>query len=57
MTVEEFLEKYNYAPYDDIELAEIASEVEGEVGEIANKFLEVDRDFEGVLDSIGYERG
>lgn len=57
MTVKEFLKQFNYAPYDDEELAEIASEVDGEVGERAINFLEALRGFEIILESIGYERG
>jgi hypothetical protein len=57
MTVNEFLEEYNYAPCDNVELAEIASEVEGEVGLRAREFLSSLDMFEKVLDSIGYERG
>ena len=57
MTVKEFLEKFNYAPYDDEELAEIASEVEGSIGEKADVFLNAKREFERALESIGYERG
>ena len=57
MTVKEFLEQFNGAPYDDEELAESASEVEGNVGVKAEAFLQAKRDFENALDSIGYERG
>ena len=57
MTVKEFLKEFNEAPYDDEELAEVANEVEGNVGEKAEAFLQAKRDFENALDSIGYERG
>ncbi len=57
MTVKEFLKEFNEAPYDDEELAEVANEVEGNVGEKAEAFLQAKRDFERALDSIGYERG
>ena len=57
MTNKEFLEKFNYAPYDDEELAEIASEVEGEVGEKAQAFLVALYGFDKALEKIGYERG
>jgi len=57
MTIEEFLKQFNYAPYDDKELAEIASEVDGEVGEAAQNFLNASDAFNMVLDKIGYERG
>jgi len=57
MTNKEFLDKFNYAPYDDEELAEVASEVEGEVGEKAENFLNALREFDKALESVGYERG
>jgi len=57
MTVKEFLDKFNYAPYDNEELAEIASEVEGEVGKKAQAFLDAKYDFDKTLEKIGYERG
>ena len=57
MTNKEFLDKFNYAPYDDEELAEIASEVEGEVGEKAQVFLDAKYNFEKALEKIGYEKG
>ena len=57
MTVEEFLTKYNYAPYDDVELAEIACEVEGEIGLKAREFLSSLDMFDNALDKINYERG
>ena len=57
MTVEEFLEEFNYAPYDDVELAEVACEVEGEIGLRAKEFLNSLNMFEKALGDIGYERG
>ena len=57
MTVKEFIKDFNYAPYDDRELAEIASEVEGNVGEKARIFMHALIDFESALSSIYYERG
>lgn len=57
MTKKEFLEKFNYAPYDNEELAEIASEVEGEIGEKAQDFLDASYAFAKALEKIGYERG
>jgi len=57
MTVKEFLEKFNYAPYDDEELAEVASKVEGIVGEKARNFLKAQEEFDKALESINYERG
>lgn len=57
MTNKEFLEKFNYAPYDDVELAEIASKVDGEIGEKALTFLVALHNFDKALEKIGYERG
>ena len=57
MTNKEILEKYNYAPYDNIELAEVACEVDGEVGLKAREFLSSLDLFEKALDTIEYERG
>jgi len=57
MTNKEFLEKFYYAPYDDEELAEIASTVEGEVGEKAQAFSTASYGFKRALEKIGYERG
>lgn len=57
MKISEFLEKFNYAPFDDIELAESASEVEGEVGEKAKAFLKAQSEFDKELEKINFERG
>ncbi len=57
MTIKEFLEQFEGAPYDDTELAESASDVEGNVGETARAFLQAERDFYNALEAIGYERG
>lgn len=57
MTNKEFLEQFNGAPYDDKELADIASKVEGEIGIKALIFLDALRGFESALEKIGYERG
>ena len=57
MTIKEFLEQFDGAPYDDVELAEVADEVEGEVGEKAKNFLVALKEFEKSLESIGFERG
>ena len=57
MIVKEFLEKFNYAPYDDKQLAEIASKVEGIIGEKARNFLKAKEELDKVLESINYERG
>jgi len=55
MTVEEFMEQFNGAPYDDQELAEVASKVEGDLGDAAEQFLDALRDFHSALDEIGFE--
>lgn len=57
MTPEAFVEKFNAAPWDDGKLAEVASDVEGDVGEKARAFLAAREAFSDALDAIGYERG
>jgi hypothetical protein len=57
MTVAEFLEKYNYAPLDADELAEVALKVEGEIGAAALQFLTAQRNFNAVLEDAGFEWG
>lgn len=57
MTVKEFLMNYDEAPYDDKELAEVACEVEGEIGLRAREFLSSLDLLDKALDNIGYERG
>jgi len=57
MTIEEFLEQHNYAPYDDVELAQIATDVDGVIGETAENFLNIRDEFYMLLDDIGYKRG
>lgn len=57
MTIKEFLDQFNGAPYDDEELAEIASKVEGEVGERAHSLIEAINGFDAILESINFERG
>lgn len=57
MTKKEFLEQFACAPFDDRELAEIASKFEGEVGEKSKAFIQALIEFYKVLESIGYERG
>lgn len=52
-----FIEEFNGAPYDDSDLASVASNVDGELGELAKNFLEALRAFEAKLNSIGFERG
>ena len=57
--LKEFLENYNYAPYELREVAEIATEVtDSEVlSDAAKKFLEAEETLESVLEEIGYEFG
>ena len=57
MTVEEFKKQFNYAPYDDEELARAAKGVEGEVGKKAAAFIRAREEFDKSLRRIGYERG
>jgi hypothetical protein len=57
MTVEEFLENFNCAPYDDVELAGVALDVEGIIADKANAFLLAREEFLKALKDIGYERG
>ncbi len=52
-----FIEEFDGAPYDDSELASVASNVEGELGELATNFLNALHAFETKLRNIGYERG
>lgn len=57
MTEKEFLERYNEAPLDADELAIIAINVDGEIGDAAKKFLEAERSFKKILEDIGFEWG
>ena len=57
MEEKEFLEKFNYAPFDAEELAEVALKVKGELGEAAKKFLDAQRAFNEALEDIGFEWG
>ena len=52
-----FIEEFDGAPYDDMELASVASNVEGELGELAKNFIDAYYAFEKKLNSIGFERG
>jgi hypothetical protein len=54
---EKFVDEFNGAPYDDVELAEVAANVEGELGTLAHNFLDALRAFEAKLNNIGFERG
>jgi len=55
MTEAEFLDKFNYAPFDSEELAEVAIKVNGELGKAAKKFLNAQREFVEALEIMGYE--
>ena len=57
MEVEEFIEKFNFAPLDNDELAIVAVEVKGTLGEAARKLLEAQRAFDSELEEIGFEKG
>lgn len=57
MSIEKFLETYNGAPYDDLELASCAANVKGEIGEAALAFMEARKKFYRALDDVGYEVG
>ena len=57
MTVDEFLENHNGSAIDDEELAEIASDVEGEIGILADSFLSARTNFMNALEDAGYEVG
>lgn len=59
MTIEEFLEKFNYAPYDIEEIAELLSTISDNVdaANTAKYFLEAKENLEMVLDEIGFEPG
>lgn len=59
MTTKEFLEQYNYAPYDFDEVAELVSTISDnkDIVNIANAFLEARGELEGMLYDIGFEFG
>lgn len=57
MTVEEFKKGHDGAPYDTQELAEVASTVQGEVGEKARALLKVLGEFDAALEAIDFEVG
>lgn len=57
MTVEEFLEEFNYAPYDHLELAAIASQVDGKLGVVAKNLTADFAAFEDILEEIGFTWG
>jgi hypothetical protein len=57
MTVEEFREKYNGAPYEVEELARIAKDVHGDVGKRAHTLLTALKEFDAALAAIDFEVG
>lgn len=59
MTVKEFLEKHNHAPYEFYEIAELASEItdDKDLSGLATAYLEIKTDLEMTLDDIGFEIG
>lgn len=59
MNIQEFLETYNYAPYDIEEIAEIITDNvdDPKIVRIAQEFLDREKDFENTLKNIGFEFG
>ena len=65
MNLVEFLEKYNYAPYDLYEVAELLADIKDSSEEIvseeivsaAKSFLEAEGNLKMILDKIGFEFG
>lgn len=57
MTPEEFREKYNGSGLDTQELAEVASRVQGEVGQKAHALLKALGEFDAALEAIDFEVG
>ena len=59
MTVKEFLEKYNYAPYTLAGVAEGVCDIidDEELAGTAKAFLEIKENLEMMLDNIGFEFG
>jgi hypothetical protein len=57
LTEEKFVEKFNGAAWDEEILAETASQVQGDLGKIAQEFLDVRKKLFDYLDKIGYELG
>lgn len=59
MTIIEFLEKYNYAPYALCEIAELVAEITDgkDLAGLATAYLEIKIDLETALDDIGFEFG
>jgi hypothetical protein len=59
LTIEEFLEKYNYAPWGYEKLARVIRDelVLGPEVAMAKQFLDAKAEFETALESMGYEHG
>ena len=59
MTVAEFLEKFNFAPYDLSEIAGLLSQItdNDDLVEEAGAFLDAKENLHHMLDDIGFEFG
>ena len=59
MTVAEFLEKHNFAPYDLLEIADLVARVTDneDLAEEARAFLDAKGNLEMMLNDIGFEFG
>ena len=59
MTVKEFLENHNYAPYEFYEIVELVSEITDneDMMEEAKAFLDAKENLEMMLNDIGFEFG
>lgn len=57
MSVAKFKKQYNGAGLDTQELAEVASRVDGTVGEKAQALLEALAEFDAALEGIEFEAG
>jgi len=59
MTVAEFLEEFNYAPYDLSEVAELLTQITDneDLAEEARAFLDAKDNFHHMLDDIGFVIG
>lgn len=56
MTWDEFLEKFQYSELDIDELSEICLNVEGEIGDIAKEYLELEQKLRTTLAKKGYRQ-
>ena len=59
MTIKEFLEKHNYAPYEFYEIAELLTQITdgGDLTREAKAFLDAKENLEMMLNDIGFEFG